>query len=523
MNFCVTYLKNLLIIAGILFYSQYIHAEEFGKTFFEQSKTLSETDYALLQRLSNAWLRKFESDPGYIERYSRSDLLISKLSFIGTVQWLCNPAYTDLILPYFTDTDPRVRLKAMQALGSTGNPKYEPLLYLFANLSNSSEEASALLKALGGFSSNKTADTVASFLYRRMPGQPLWPLATEQLGRIGTCRAAEHLIKFYRLTQEYEKFNVINSLGSIRNCALAHEFVFDLLHEPNTTYTADLLVTLGRMESYDHIQFIVNQIDNDSANLPEAAIEALGYVGSIDHITYLLECLNTYPQAEDTIFSAIETILTTYSKDDIIAYMLSTDHPGSIALQIAELNDASSIEVLEEMLHTPDPLNRLAALFALDQMTLPQAHEALERNSERLDPLTAFHCIPIILRWQEMQVIDSEKFVSLTGLKGESSTLGRLLTLMLTPSAPGSLPTLRQYVNTEYAWTAAYGARFFEPQSCIIRDLQRLLTRGSHAERFYSVETLLHFAEQDPTLLKILRVHGSREKSPRIKQLLENL
>lgn len=525
---CNQAFKGFLLLLGIGIRLCFpVDAEDTANeiSFESYLKDLSQTDYALKDKLTRRIKDEIMTNPASIEKYSSSSNFLVKVCFIHAVAELNRLSDYEFLLHFLGDPDAEVVIEAIKALGTSQNAQFAKSLRDKCDITKNEESivCTALL-ALGELE-NADSSTFIYSIYTSANSYSIRYSALTALGKMRTAPAIEKLTALYPSAPENSKNLILELLGKCRSIPSATDFLDRLLTTTSDTKNqALILCSLGQLESEQHYQVFIKYLQSDDKTLFHAAIKALEYLGDGNAIYPLFKTLSERFEVEnqERIYAAIETICALYSLEEIQSYLHLLDHPSRIITQLADLGTPSSETILRELIAHDDPINRIFAIHALTKSaSVETAQRLLIQRLPKASPIDIAHILPLFNQWRQESLLS---YKDLTGIDPASRTEPFIICNALL-SQSDSFNQLTDIIRNErspFRWCAVYALIGQNSTDEHIRIITGFLKDGFLIQRFYAARTLALLAKQHTSLKPILQSFYETETNEKVKTELKN-
>lgn len=487
---------------------------------------LSIQDYMLKNTLINSIRKRIEQDPSVVHQYSRASFYITRSAFIHALALISSNEYIPLLESCLSDSDQKIIADTLTALGHMRHTEAETALQRFAkNHQHNAETASSLINALSNYFSDSSADIIISFYNRKIKTIQFNTTVITALGVMGTPYAANLLVSLYPQAPDTEKLMIIENLGYCRNSDSARLFLSAIVQAKGHQHFVQAVLSLGMLESQEHIPLFLELLHDESNTFVPPAAQALSYFSIPWLVNELLKETDekTINSVNRFVYDAIAKIISTWTEEEIISFITDNNLPGDIAMRLAELNDPSSIKVLEEILAHEDPLNRLAGLFALNTMNNDESRSAIMRHLPYAADLELRFMIPVFKQWLEEKTISFEEIAKPLSRSGYFREKEAIFSVALNGAEPERV--FIYLVNTPdhpMNWLASYTSSYLTYDKAVIRGLTYSARKGLFRERYYAVKTLIQIAGDSQEINGFLSSLIESEQNTTVKKLLEN-
>lgn len=236
--------------------------------------------------------------------------------------YLNNDVEIKTLVSELTNSDPQIRMRAAQALGSIGFSGAVP----------------TLLELLED------------------PEYQVCKSAAEALGKIGSTEAIPKLLKLLRDSDFGVRWIAVEALGSIGSPE-AVPGLLPLLNDPNFGVLRRVARALGRIGSTEAIPELIQLLDDTNSDVREIAAEALGKLGSHKAVPGLIRLLDD--ANSDVRRIAAEALGKIGSHDAIPGLLRLLSHPDfSLQWEAADaLGKIGSHDMIPELLKLVDSSN----------------------------------------------------------------------------------------------------------------------------------------------------------------------
>lgn len=490
-----------------------------------QIKELGVIDYNLRSALTREIKKKLRTDWRNIDLYKKNSLRIVKVCFITALSELAIPQFYPDIVPFLHDSDVSVIEETIHALGQTRDPRYVKLIHdTCLKYKDNPSVMSTAFSALGEFGSKESADFIVSWYQTR--DQAVVSSVIRSLGKMGSSYAAKKLVALYPDSLEWEKKLIIENIGACRNSKEAASFISELLIKKNHPFFTEVIRSAGELELDDHLPQLIELLKDKNMSVRQAAADALSYMGKKKAIFPLINSIDKSALHESyhvSAYHSVESIISIYSKKEILEFIKGHDHPSEIACKLGNLKDKSSIKALQDLLNNEDPINRICAVFALSQIGGKEIRPVILTRLPEATELEFFYELPLLKAWYQRSFVSMEELTKLLTTKSIPKQKIVVFNAFIEnlDSEDDILPMLKRK-HDPFTWVLVYALENWPALPSLTHELTYLLRTGPLPVRYYCARTLTKMASLDKELIPVLSACVHNETNERVKKILND-
>ncbi len=202
------------------------------------------------------------------------------------------------------DTDPKVRIDAIDALGETGDSRaVEPLIQAMQKTENAGIPQARMIVALGTLGDPRATEILLKVVYNRIDTVPFSDIArvraVESLGHIADERAIRPLLRYMKLQGERQGTFEGQIFTSIRDAlaemARKHPGIFyETMQDPDDYIRSETARVLRTVLEPESVPVLIHALNDRNYVVRINAAEALGLLGD--------------PGAEEGLRSALKDV-----------------------------------------------------------------------------------------------------------------------------------------------------------------------------------------------------------------------